>query len=192
VANCVTSCDLTSGDGNVRVSRGVRGRPALREFAGRTGGAKEGSPRNTSSNAPGDGFAPLSQGLGSTLTRLIPSVVGLVDLDLDLDLDIGLAIVEESLCLDSRSGSERSRRSTRGGGRSNRAFPAFPFGMRGLRGLDGAGELTGIIVSSGEGCERCLERRGLGLGLGRGESIDWITDNFSSRRQKSRRPERMR
>jgi len=170
----VTSSDLTSGDWKVRVSRGVRGRPALREFAGRTGGAKEGSPKNTSSNAPGDGFAPLSQGLGSTLTRLLPSV-GLVDLGLDLDLD--LAIVEESLCFASRS--ERSRRSTRGGGRSKRAFLTFPFG---IRGFDGAGELMGVVVSD-EGCERCLERRGAGLGLSRGESIDWITDNFWSHRQ---------
>lgn len=177
-ASCVTSSDLTSCGRKVRVLRGVRGRPTLKEFAGRTGSEKEGSPKNTSSNAPGDGFAPLSQGLGSTLTRLVPSV-RLVDLDLD--------IVKGSPCLASWSG--RSRRSTRGGGRPKRAFLTSPLGIWG-RGFDGAGRLAGAVPSK-EGCGRCWEGRGAGLGLSRGESIDWIMDNFLSDRQKSRQPERM-
>src|SRR5579863_1898131 len=130
-ANCATSSDLTSGGRKVRVSRGVLGSPTLKEFAWRrvaekdsvvfTGAEEEGSPKNTSSNAPGDGFAPLSQGLGRKLFRLLPSL-SLVDLD--------LATVVESPCLASRS--ERSRRSTRGGGRSRRAFLSFPSGTRGF------------------------------------------------------------
>ena len=82
----------------------------------RTAGA-EGSPKITRSNAAGDGFAPLSQGLGRKLPRLLLPM-SLVVLD--------PATVKESSRLASRPGRSTGG-SRRGGGRGRGyALPLFP------------------------------------------------------------------
>jgi hypothetical protein len=172
-----TSSDLTSCDWKVRVWRGFRGRPLLEECAGRigegAGAEKVGSPKKTSSNAAGDGRAPLSQGLGRILSRWLPSVSL-------IDLVLVLAVVKKSPCLASRV--DRSCRSTRGGGRAGRSMRVFLMLLSGIRVSDGVGKLMGAVTSDG-GCERCWERGGAGLesfDFSCGESIEWIAENFCS------------
>ena len=109
------SSGLNSGGGKVRSSRVVRGSPALNEFAGRMAGADEGSLGTARSNGAGDGFAPLSQGLGRKLPRL-PFSMGLAVID--------LATVNEFPRLASYPG--RSTGGSRRGGGRGRGY-AFPF-----------------------------------------------------------------
>jgi hypothetical protein len=72
----VISSDTTLGEIKVRVSRGVRGSPASKEFVGRTDTVNERGRKITNSNAASwsCGFAPLSHGWGET--TLIISIRG--------------------------------------------------------------------------------------------------------------------
>jgi hypothetical protein len=105
----VISSDITLGEIKVRVSRGVRGSPALKAFAGHTETVKEGGWKIANSNAAGCGFASLSHGLGRKLPRLSPSI-GLIVLDFDTET--------ESLIRTLRTA--RPGFSRRGGGRVGR------------------------------------------------------------------------